>query len=48
MRYQFKNYLSIIETNLDTDIFLVSKIVSNLANITTIFFFKIGFYLMIF
>jgi len=48
MRYQFKNYLSIIETNLDTDIFLVSKIVSNLANITTILFFKIGFYLMIF
>jgi len=46
IRYQFRNYLTIIETNLETNFFLVS----NLITITTNYFYflKIDFYFMIF
>jgi len=39
IRHQFRNHLKIIKTNLETKIFLVSKIVSNLVSITTNYFF---------
>jgi len=41
MKYQFRNYLLIIETTLDTNDILVYKIVSDLVNIMTTYFFFI-------
>jgi len=38
IRYQFRNYLTIIETNIETNFFLVSKMVSNLVTIATNYF----------
>ena len=41
IRYQFINYLSIIKINLDTNSFLVSKIISNLVNIAANYFLSL-------
>ena len=41
IRYQFNNYLSLIETNLEINNFLISKMVSNLINIVTNYFLSL-------